>query len=89
MLLASIIEEFPEFKSDTTYKTIFKDGPLLRVTTIILNYLAGASKLVNYIEAHISGDGRNNLAKELNDLSGVKMDRGTVGQDAITFWSIR
>ncbi len=73
-------EKLHEFKSDTTYKTIFATGPSKRVTAKILNNLAGVSIFADYIEENISENGRSNLAKDLKKLTGVPMDRGTVGR---------
>ena len=73
-------EKLHEFKSDTTYKTIFATGPSKRATAKILNNLAGGSIFADYIEENISEDGRSNLAKDLKKLTGVPMDRGTVGR---------
>lgn len=73
-------EKLREFKSDTTYKTIFATGPSKRAPAKILNNLAGGSIFADYIEENISEDGRSNLAKDLKKLTGVPMDRGTVGR---------
>lgn len=73
-------EKLHEFKSDTTYKTIFATGPSKRATAKVLNNLAGGSIFADYIEENISEDGRSNLAKDLKKLTGVPMDRGTVGR---------
>lgn len=73
-------EKMDEFKSDTTYKTIFATGPSKRATAKILNNLAEGSIFADYIEENISEDGRSNLAKDLKKLTGVPMDRGTVGR---------
>lgn len=73
-------EKLHEFKSDTTYKTIFATGPSKRVTAKILNNLSGVSIFADYIEENISENGRSNLAKDLKKLTGVPMDRGTVGR---------
>lgn len=73
-------EKLQEFKSDTTYKTIFATGPSKIATARILNNLAGVNKFADYIEENISEDGRSNLAQDLKKLTGVPMDRGTVGR---------
>lgn len=73
-------EKLHEFKSDTTYKTIFATGPSKRATAKILNNLAGGSIFADHIEENISENGRSNLAKDLKKLTGVPMDRGTVGR---------
>ena len=73
-------EKLQEFKSDTTYKTIFATGPSKIATVRILNNLAGVNKFADYIEENISEDGRSNLAQDLKKLTGVPMDRGTVGR---------
>lgn len=79
-VVSLITDGMPEYKSGTTYKTIFKDGPSHKATSKILNHLADASKFIDYMEKNISEGGRSNLAKELKNLTGVKMDRGTVGR---------
>ena len=66
--------------SDTTYKTMFKSGPSEKVTSEILNKMVDVSIFDDYIKENISGEGRKHLAQDLKKLTGVPMDRGTVGR---------
>lgn len=74
-----ITKDFSEFKSDTTYKTIFKKGPSKRAASKIHNHLDDSKKFEKYVDENISDAGRRDLAQDLTRLSGIKMDRGTVG----------
>lgn len=79
-VVSLITEGLPEFKSDTTYKTIFNRGPSAQTTSKILNNLADVSKFDDYIKKNISGEGRKHLAQDLKKLTGIEMDRSTVGR---------